>query len=641
MVRAVVLCGLGRVGWRVLESLRATDAEITVIDLHAKPDDPRLTGVAFVPGDCSRADVLQRANVATADGVLVVTSDDRVNVATALLVRKLNADCRVVVRMFNQNLIARLGAVVKNTVALSVSALTAPLLALTALTGESLAAFQLDTQPQQIAESTVSTGSPILGESVTDVAARFRLLVVAHTPAGADPRLMSEIDGQTKLAEGDRLVLCGTPAALGPLVSDDANPTGVRWAGWLRRLGRTVKRTLAAIDTPVKAASVTLFVTLLASSLVFRFGVGSSWADSFYQTVSIAATGSDLKGDDKAGWVKVFLSVLKLVGAALVAGFTAILTNYLLRAKLGGAFEERRIPDGGHVVVCGLGNIGFRCVEELVRLGVKVVAIEKVNDSPFAATVRRMGVAVIVGDATVAAVLKQARADKARAVIAAIDAELLNLEIALLVRELNPTQRLVVRITDPDFAQAVRTAANIRYAVSPPALAARAFVTALLGDRVLSLASVGERTVAILEIVADAGDPFADRSLHELMVDYRFLPIGLSGKEPFAVGGIPKNHRLQPGERLTVAIEMTDLERILRQEPPPPIWSVLIDDYPLTAAGELVPVVRAARGCSNEEAKSLLEKKTFALVERVNRGRAEELVSRLARERVTARIVSV
>ena len=74
------------------------------------------------------------------------------NVSTALLVRRLNPDCRVVVRMFNQNLIPRLGSAVRNTTALSVSALTAPLLALTALTGDALGAFKLDGGPQQIAE---------------------------------------------------------------------------------------------------------------------------------------------------------------------------------------------------------------------------------------------------------------------------------------------------------------------------------------------------------------------------------------------------------------------------------------------------------------------------------------------------------
>ena len=40
--------------------------------------------------------------------------------------------------------------------------------------------------------------------------------------------------------------------------------------------------------------------------------------------------------------------------------------------------------------------------------------------------------------------------------IAATDSELANLEIALLAREGNPRQRVVVRLSDPQFAQAVR-----------------------------------------------------------------------------------------------------------------------------------------------------------------------------------------
>jgi Trk K+ transport system NAD-binding subunit len=623
-----------------LESLRATGSAVTVIDVQASADDPRLAGVTFVRGDCRQADVLAKANVHAATGVVVVTSDDLVNVGTALLVRKMNPDTRIVVRMFNQNLIARLGSAVKNTVALSVSALTAPLLALLAVTGEALAAFPIGTCPQQIMDVEVRPNSPILGERLSDVAARFKLLILAHTPIGSNPRLLHETDGSSVIREGDRLAVCGAATAIEPLVSDGHGAAAVRWAGGLRRLGRTIHRTAAAVDAPVKVASVTLFVTLLASTLVFRFGAGKEWADSLYQTVSVVATGADLHGESESGPVKVFLSVLKLAGAALIAAFTAIFTNYLLKARLGGALEERRIPDGGHVVVCGLGNIGFRCVRELLKLGVKVVAVERSADCPFAATVRQMGAAVVIGDATVPEVLRQARADKARAVIAAIDLELANLEIALLVRELNQAQRVVVRITDPQFAQAVRSAADIRYAVSPPELAAPAFAAALLGDRVQSLVVVGGRTLAVVELVAQPGDELCDRSLHELMVDYRFLPLGVVGGEPFAETGVPRGHRVTADERVLAVIELADLQRMLRREPPPADWSVVVDEVPLSAGGELVPLIRTARGCSQEEAKELLGRKGFALVERVNRGKAEELLSRLTRERVSARIVA-
>src|SRR5262249_53337593 len=156
-------------------------------------------------------------------------------------------------------------------------------------------------------------------------------------------------------------------------------------------------------------------------------------------------------------------SVLRITGAALTGAFTAIVTNYLLRARLGGALEVRRIPDSGHVIVCGLGNIGYRIVEELLSYGERVVVIELSRDGRFVTTVRRLGGPVIIGDATVREVLRQAHSPTARAVIAATSNDLINLEVALLVRDLNATERVVVRLTDPNLADTLRENAHIRF----------------------------------------------------------------------------------------------------------------------------------------------------------------------------------
>jgi Trk K+ transport system NAD-binding subunit len=560
--RPVVICGLGKVGWRVFEFLHSAGVPVAVADQHVDPADPRLGGARAVRGDFRQTKVLEEVGVRAARGVLIVTSDDLVNISASLVIRRMNPDCRIVVRMFNQNLIPRLGSAVRLTTALSVSALTAPLLALSALTGESLGAFRVQDVPHQVAEVVVEEGSDLVGKLLTTVSGQSKLLVLAHTPAAGPTRLLTDVAGDDALATGDRVILCGRPHDLDALLASSRGDLlpGVRWAGWVRRIGRTIHRTIGAVDLPVKLGTSALVLTVFLSTLVFRLGVGTSWADGLYETVTIIATGSELHGEGKPAWAKVFLSVLKLAGAALVAAFTAIFTNYLIRAKLGGALDVRRIPDGGHVVVCGIGNIGFRCVEELVRLGQQVVAIQRDAENPFAATVRRMGVAVIIGDATIPEVLRQARADTARAVLAVTSSELANLEIALLARELNAAQRVVVRLIDPDFAEAVRQSASIRQAMSVPALAAPAFAAALYGDTVKALVPVGEKTLAVIEVTVDAEDlGLVGRPLAAAMTEYRFLPV--------AVPGTSGEHRIAVGDRLTVVIALPDLERLLRREP--------------------------------------------------------------------------
>jgi Trk K+ transport system NAD-binding subunit len=635
--RPVVLCGLGRVGWRVLDTIRAAGVPAVVVDNHVSPDDPRLGGARLVAGDCRRPEVLEAAGVRDAAGVLVVTSDDLVNVSAAMVARRLNPTARVVVRMFNQNLVARLGGALKNTVALSVSALTAPMLALAAVTGDALGAFRLDDGPRQVSELEIADGSDLAGRAVADVARDRGLTPLALAPAAGPPAFLHDVPGDAALSPGDRLVVAGAPADLSRLLARERGDLlpGVRWAGRVRRWVRTFRRTLLEVDLSVKIAFPVLFATILASTLVFRH-LGADWADGLYQTVSVIATGAELHGEEKPAWAKVFLSGLKLVGAALVAVFTAILTQYLIRAKLGGALELRRVPDGGHVVVCGLGNVGFRLVGELTAMGERVVAIDKAADGPFLATVRRAGVPTLVGDATVAETLRQVRAVDAKAVIAATDSELANLEIALLVREMNPAQRVVVRLSEPEFAEAVRAAADIRHAVATPALAAPAFAAALFGDRVHALVTAAGRTLVVVEVVVDADESgLIGKSLRALALDYRLLPLALAGHDLSAARG----HRLRVGDRLTVVAELPDLERLIRREAVPADAAVVVDGFPVTARDGLLTLLQVKRGCSRADAEAALGEAPLTLAAGLTRGEARELVELVAREKVAARVV--
>src|SRR5262249_32787217 len=336
----------------------------------------------------------------------------------------------------------------------------------------------------------------------------------------------------------------------------------------------------------VKICTAILLVVIVMSVLVFHYGMEKdTLVDAFYRTISLIATGADMGGRElpEGGWQRAYVSALRLLGMALVAAFTAIFTNYLVRAQLGGALEVRRIQERGHIIVCGLGNVGFRVVQELIRQGEPVVAIERNRDNTYIPTARRLGAAVIIGDVAVAEVLRQAHTPNARAVIAATDNELVNLEVALLARELKSKMRVVVRLTDPNLARTLREAADVRLAVSIPELAAPAFVAALFGDRVPTVFLVQGRLLAAVDLLVQKNDEtLENQPLLSLAQDFGLLPVavvsgsGVSRRtaelvnDRRATGDAPDpasiGYRLQAGDHLIAIVALADLQGLLHRE---------------------------------------------------------------------------
>jgi len=554
------------------------------------------------------------------------------------MVRRLAPDVRIVLRVFNQNLVNRLGKAVSNVTALSVPALAAPLLALTATMGDVLAAFPVAATRRQVAEITVTPESKLIGRPVAQFDEQNRYLLLAHTPESGPPRILLDIDPASSIGAGDRLVVAGQPNDVRKLLEpawDDLS--GVLWAGRIRRFGRMAYRTLSEMDLAVKICTSALLIVLVVSAAIYKFGLGHSLPDAMYRTISIIFTGSELGGDQYEGWGKIFVSFLKMFGTVLVAAFTAIFTNYLLRARLGGVLEVRRIPDSGHIVVIGLGNVGYGVIEELIQLNERAVVVEREANNHFIPSCRRKGVPVIVGDATVRETLQQARVKQARAVIAATSTDLGNLEVSLLVAELNEKQRVVVLLSDPVLAQTARTAARVKMAVSLPELAAPAFVAGLLGDRVLSMFLIRSQMLAVVELGVHAnGDSLAGQSLRSLAIDYRLVPVAVIGQDnaerAFNVG-----YRLVEGDRLVAIASVPDLERVTRRAPVATEWSVEVTAFPISARETLALQARTLRQMTAEEADALVKELPFVIVEKQTRGQAEELLAALQREKVSAR----
>lgn len=649
MEQPYILCGLGRIGWRVLEYLLAAGVPVAVVDSRCARDDPRLGAARLVRGDCRQQEVLEQAGVARSRGVLIMTNDDHVNISSALMVRRMNADVRIVMRLFNQNLVPRFGKAFVNIAALSTSTLTAPLFAMSALTGQALGTIRLEGAGdglRPVAEIGVSPNSALRGLAIHELTSRYAFQIVAHFPQGDKERFLLDVDPKALLNAGDRIIVCGELSQLSPWLENDApGLMDVRWAGWLRRMGRVAWRTLGDVDLPVKICTGVLLMVILCSTVVLHFARDDyPWHKSLFRTISLMATAADMRADkeDPPPWFLVYASGLRLLGAAVVAAFTAILTNYLLRARLSGALEFRRIPDSGHVVVCGLGNIGFRVVEELVKRNERVVVIEQARDSRFVAAARRLGVPVLVADATVTTVLEQAHAAEARAVILTTSDDLLNLEVALLVRELNPTQRVVLHMADPNLAQMLRQSANVRLALSIPILAAPAFVAALFGDRVQNVFMIQGHMLASVDVLIPPHDVcLAGKTVRSAAIDYRLVPVAV-----FDANGqlleLGPQIRLEPGYRLVAISALADLQRLLHREPVAAEYAVDITDFPPAARAHVAALLCQTQGVSSDAAEEQLTRLPISCGSPLTRGQALDLVAFLQEHQVTtcARLLS-
>ncbi len=153
-----------------------------------------------------------------------------------------------------------------------------------------------------------------------------------------------------------------------------------------------------------------------------------------------------------------------------------------------------------HIVVAGLGNVGFRVVEHLRKCGEEVVCIEKNADAKFMSDMARMDVPVLIGDITNSQLLEDASIGKAKAFMALTDDDLANLEAALTVREVMPQLRTVIRMFDQRLAQKIEKSFGIDCAFSTSALAAPVFAQAAISGNILASFEFGGSIVNAFQL---------------------------------------------------------------------------------------------------------------------------------------------
>ncbi|MCE3553319.1 potassium channel protein [Pseudonocardia sp. RS11V-5] len=501
----VVVCGIGAVGFRTVEQLHAAGIDVVVVDGGDEPEPvtEHLLGLWEVPRVAGRPrDALVEAGVARAAAVVVVPDDDLVATETALLARRLAPGARLVVRVANRAVGRALADVTGGESVLDVAALSAP----------SVVEACLGQRPHP-----VEMGGRVFVVATLEAsrAGTLRALFADLAPlsvAGAGEEQVICPGRDHHVPPGARVTLVGTTeqfAAAGTPVEPVPARTGARSpgaAGAVRRGaegGRatvlTVLRTLLAeAERPLKVTAGVLLLLFAASVFVLRSGYvkpdGShmTWVDAVYfcvETIGTVGYG-DFSFAEQATWLRVYAIGMMVLGVVLAAVLFALLTQLLVSSRIERSVGRRRIGAmRGHVIVVGLGAVGIGVLEGLLAAGARPLVLERDPANRHLARARELGVPVVTGDATDAAVLNVVNLREAMAVAVLTSDDLVNVEAGLAVRgqlrDRWPAVPVVLRVFDEDLSEAVEEGFAFRYVRSTAALAAPWFVGAALGLDVL------------------------------------------------------------------------------------------------------------------------------------------------------------
>jgi Trk K+ transport system NAD-binding subunit len=283
--------------------------------------------------------------------------------------------------------------------------------------------------------------------------------------------------------------------------------------GRKHRLGRALRAQLRDVYVLFHESrnSLILFVAvLLGGALIFSsFYVHPGtqqhpgFGEALFATFAMIFLGFETTLQFPKEWyLQILFFVIPILGLAAVADgvlrFGTALTNKQVRGQKWQVAMASTYSN--HVIVCGLGKVGYRVVLELLNFGRDVVGIESNPEGRFVEKAKALDIPVIIADARRSENLVKVGVQQADAIIPCTDDELTNLDIALDARDLNPGIKVVMRLFDPDLARRVEKGFGIHTAFSVSALAAPIFAAAAMrvdvkysfyvGDALLNLAQV-------------------------------------------------------------------------------------------------------------------------------------------------------
>jgi siroheme synthase (precorrin-2 oxidase/ferrochelatase) len=218
---------------------------------------------------------------------------------------------------------------------------------------------------------------------------------------------------------------------------------------------------------------ISLLGVLFLAISYFHVVEKMSIIDSIYFVVTTAtSTGyGDINLLKSPYYSKIAGIILMLSSTIFIWMIFSLTIDSFLKQRMQIALGRKKYSLKGHVILCGLGKVGYFIIEELLQKNEKVIIVEINENSKHIEHFKSLGAEVYIGDAKSFKVMNDVNVREAKALLTVIDDDATNLEIALNARSINQHLRIILRIFDEEMTKHIKGLLNIELSFSASTIA--------------------------------------------------------------------------------------------------------------------------------------------------------------------------
>ncbi|MEM9923095.1 MAG: NAD-binding protein [Cyanobacteria bacterium P01_D01_bin.50] len=553
----IIVCNLGRTGYKIFRLLRQQGA--LVVGIHHQSISGERAGDVIV-GDLHAASTLKAAGIQQANTLVIAGGDDALNLWIVMQARVLNPRIRIINRFFNTSLGERLDYTLPDHLSMSVAGLAAPVFSFAALGNKAIGQIKLFKQTWPIHEEYIHQYHPWNGRKLNELWEDRSRMLIYYLPVEGNLDLVSAVTSGHELQKGDRLIVGTQP---------QVRTTRKSLIAKLLKVLTNLRQFRHHAQSVLVGAMLLMMIISLATLTYVSTELNMSVIDALYFSVGMitGAGGNEKVVEQAPNSVKLFTVVMMLVGAAIFGIWYALLNDFVLGTRFKQFWDAARIPRRNHYIVCGLGGLGIKIVQQLHNNGQEVVVVEPNSNGKFVNTARSLGIPIIHADASFPETLKSCNITNAASLIAVTGNDATNVEIALKAKGLSLSIPVVVNYAEPDFARMAQEVFDFEAVLSPAELAAPAFAAAALGGRILGNGITADSLWVAFATIITPSHPFCGQQVKEAAMYADFVPLYVETNSQTIHGWELLEICLSGGDMLYLTMPATRLYQLWRYTP--------------------------------------------------------------------------